>query len=128
MQEKTNLSKTYSLLKWLTLVLVVLQLLVKIYVEFHKAGEVRSVYPILETSYALAAAWVILIPLMIQDMKLAFFAAAIFGIINGILAPLTPLSGICHHYFAGIFVGVHGVLIAVIGMAAFLKHRITCSQ
>lgn len=113
MEIKTQLSKSYLVVKWIAISMVVLQLLVKVYIEFPKVSELTLRLPVLETAWALTFAWAILIPLNTLNHKNSYLVGAILGILNGGLGILMPFSGMCNHYLAGIIVGLQGILISI---------------
>jgi len=105
--------------KGAALILILLQLLVKFYVEIPKAYEFSVRLPVRETVWVLTAAWLILVPLYIAGNKGAFLAGTILGILHGVLALYMPVSGTCDHYVIGSIVSVHGLLIAYLSYKAY---------
>ncbi len=99
--------------KWLAILLIGSQLVVKFFIEFTEASRLSTSLPIYQTVWVLTAGWLILLPLCIQDNRGAFLAGVLWGIVNAVGAVAAPLSGICDHWVIGSAVGIQCLLIAV---------------
>ncbi len=111
--------------KWLAILLIGSQLVVKFLVEFPAVSGLNTTEPIYPVAWLLTAGWLILMPLCIQDNRGAFLVAAIWGVVNAILAVLPPLTGICNHLALGTAIGIQCLLIAV---ACYLAYKTATPQ
>ncbi len=111
--------------KWLAILLIASQLVVKFLVEFPAVSTLNTTEPIYPVAWLLTAGWLILMPLCIQDNRGAFLAAAIWGIVDTVLAVLPPLAGICNHLALGIAIGIQCLLIAA---ACYLAYKSAAPQ
>ena len=102
-----------------TTILVVLQLVFKVWVELVKRLDVVSDLPVDSLFWSGTLAWVVILPLLIQGHRPSYLAASVFGILNGVVGGLFPLTGVCHHYFVGSLIFIHGLLIAHFGYRAY---------
>ncbi len=97
--------------KWLAILMIGSQLVVKFLVEFPTVSGLNTTEPIYPVAWLLTAGWLILMPLCIQDNRGAFLAGAVWGVVDAILAVLPPLTGICNHLALGTAIGIQCLLI-----------------
>jgi hypothetical protein len=106
----------------ITIILIILQLAFKVWVELTKSQDLVIDLAIVDSLFwSGTLAWVVLIPLLIQRHRPSYLAASIFGVLNGIIGFFFPLFGVCHHYYVGSFIFVHGMLIAFFGYRAYSR-------
>ncbi len=104
----------------IALVLVVGQLLFKVSVELIKSHELRQGNPLIDALFWTGTiAWAVVIPMMVQRIRLVYLFAAILGILNGVVGLLFPLMQVCRHYIVGPTICVHGLLICYFSFKAY---------
>jgi len=121
-KEKNNSITSLFLLKWISISLIFGQILVKFFLELPRAIELLPNLLVIEVAGVLTIVWVILIPLCVMNVRGAYLAGAIWGVVHLLLGILTPASGTCDHiYFGPFVVGGHGLLIAVLCLIVYKK-------
>ncbi len=125
LKTKLGLFPTMFSAKWLAILLIGSQLVVKLFVEFPAVSALNTTEPIYPVAWLLTGGWLILMPLCIQDRRGAFLAAAIWGVVDAVLAVLPPLAGICNHLALGIGIGLQCLLISA---ACYLAYKSAAPQ
>ncbi len=96
-----------------SMVLVITQLVYKLWVELPKSQDLLTHYWFVEPVFwSGTIGWAVLIPLMFTKNKYAFLVAGFAGILNGVVGLMFPLLHVCNHYFVGSSIFVHGLAIA----------------
>ena len=108
-----------SLAYRITMILVFLQLIYKLWVELVKARDVIANYwfagPLFWSG---TLGWVLLIPLLVSKNRIALLVTGFAGIANGVVGILFPLLNVCDHYIVGYIIFVHGIAIAFFSFKA----------
>jgi hypothetical protein len=106
----------------IAIVLIILQLVFKIWVELIKSRDLLIDLVIVDPLFwSGTLAWVVLLPLLIQRHRPSYLAASLFGVLNGAVGAIFPTVGVCHHHVVGSVIFVHGFLIAVFSYMAYRK-------
>ncbi|MBC8526136.1 MAG: hypothetical protein H8D22_04580 [Candidatus Cloacimonetes bacterium] len=106
----------------ISLVLIILQLIFKVWVELIKSQHLRTEHIIVDSLFwSGTLGWVVIIPLLILKHRASYLVASLLGILNGIVGGLFPLIGVCHHYIVGPIIFIHGFLIAYFSYKAYRK-------
>lgn len=106
----------------IALILIILQLIFKVWVELAKSKDLVIDLAIAEPLvWSGILGWAIIIPLMVQRNRASYSIAAILGLLNGVIGGMFPLLGVCHHYFVGPIIFLHGLLIAYFSYRAYKK-------
>ncbi|MCK5744409.1 MAG: hypothetical protein KAH30_06675 [Caldisericia bacterium] len=106
----------------LSVILVITQLVYKVWVELPKSQDLLVNYWFVEPVFwSGTLGWAVLIPLMVMKNRIAFLVAGFAGILNGIVGLMFPLLGVCNHYMVGIVIFIHGLTIAYFSFRAYKK-------
>lgn len=104
----------------IALILIILQLIFKVWVELAKSKDLVIDLAIAEPLvWSGILGWAIIIPLMVQRNRASYSIAAILGLLNGVIGGMFPLLGVCHHYFVGPIIFLHGFLIVYFSYKAY---------